>query len=319
MDLNLVRVLDALLQEESVTGAARRLNLTAPAVSRSLNRLRHQIGDPLLVRAGRHLVPTPVAQRLRDPVHDVLAGVYEVLKAAGDPPDEELEAGLVREFTVRAGPDNASGFGPALVELIQQRAPGVRIEFSGDCDDPVAALRDGSVDLVVGGPPIDAGNETLHREILVTDVVVVVARRDGELARRCGDRAPTLDELADLPHVNRSPRSVWHDVLDRQLAAAGLTRRVVATTPGFAAAFALVRRSDYVCLAPLRLTGPMRGGLLATWPTPAVLPELVIEQAWHHRSHTDPEYRWLRARVREAAAATAHDLEVGVKPRSSQV
>jgi len=175
----------------------------------------------------------------------------------------------------------------------------------GDGDDPVAALRDGLIDLALGGPPIESGIETLHREVLFTDTVVVVGRRDGALAFDCGAHTPALVELARHPHVNRSPRSVWHDTFDRRLSDEGLERTVVATTPGFAAAFALVRNGDLLCLAPERLTRPLLGKELSTWAVPISLPDLVIEQCWHHRSHTDPEHRWLRDRVRDAAAAVA--------------
>lgn len=307
-DLNLLPVLDALLQEGSVTGAARRLHLTAPAVSRSLGRLRVLIGDPLFVRAGRNLVPTAVAERLRDPVHDALATVHGVLAAANAPTDAELDATLDRVFAVRTGPDNASGFGPALLAAVRRRAPAVRLAFTGDGDDPTAALRDGVVDLVVGGPPIDQGVEALHREILFTDPIVTVARRDGALARAIADRTPTVADLAAQPHVNRAPRSAWHDQFDRRLAESGRHRHVVATAPGFTAAFALAREGDFVCLAPERLTRPLLGTDLRSWPMPIALPPLVIEQVWHHRRHTDPEHRWLRHRVREAAVATDRDL-----------
>ena len=303
VDLNLLVVLDALLQEGSVSGAARRLHLTPPAVSRSLGRLRVITGDPLLVRAGRNLVPTPVAERMRDRTHDVVAAVYEVLSPSEGPSDQQLEETLDREFTVRAGPDNAAGFGPALFEEIRRRAPRARLILDRDGGDALAALRDGLVDLTLGSHVI-GGTETLHREALLRDTVVVVGRRDGALARACVDRDPTVDDLGGQLHVMRTPRSHWHDPFERILAESGLTYDVVAAAPGFAATFALVRSGDLVCLAPERLTRLMLGDDLRSWPVPSPLPQLVIEQVWHHRSHTDPEHRWLRDRVRAALSPT---------------
>lgn len=303
VDLNLLVVLDALLQEGSVSGAARRLHLTPPAVSRSLGRLRAITGDPLLVRAGRNLVPTPVAERMRDRTHDVVAAVYEVLSPANKPSDRDVEASLNREFRVRTGPDNAAGFGPSLLSELRQRAPQTRLVLDQEGGDALAALRDGLIDLTLGSHVID-GNETLHREALLRDTVVVVGRRDGALARACGDRVPSATELSRQLHVIRSPRSIWHDPFERRLAEEGLEQDVVATAPGFAAAFALVRSGDFVCLAPERLTRPMLGDDLRSWPVSIPLPDLLIEQVWHHRSHTDPEHQWLRDRVRAAVHST---------------
>lgn len=302
VDMNLLAVLDALLQEGSVSGAARRLHLTPPAVSRSLGRLRVITGDPLLVRAGRNLVPTPVAERMRERTHEVVAAVYEVLSPSGEPSDRELEENLDRVFRVRTGPDNAAGFGPALIDEVRRRAPRVRLAFEGDGGDALADLRNGLIDLTLGSP-IAGGNETLHREALLRDAVVVIGRRDGSLARACAHRDPEAVDLSRQLHVIRSPRSVWHDPFERRLAQEGLTHTVAATTPGFAAAFALVRSSDLVCLAPDRLTRPMLGDALRSWKVGIPLPELVIEQVWHHRSHTDPEHRWLRDRVRAAVSS----------------
>ena len=302
VDLNLLVVLDALLQEGSVSGAARRLHLTPPAVSRSLGRLRVITGDPLLVRAGRNLVPTPVAERLRERTHDVVAAVYEVLAPAQAPSDGELEATLHRVFRVRTGPDNAAGFGPALLHEVRHRAPRVRLELEEEGGEAVSALRDGLIDLTLGSHAT-VGTETLHREALLRDTAAVIGRRDGALAAACSGRTPNAGEISSQSHVIRLPRSAWHDAFDRHLAERGLAPNVVATAPGFAAAFALVRSGDLVCLAPDRLTRAMLGDELRSWPTPVPLPDLVIEQVWHHRSHTDPEHRWLRARVRDAVSA----------------
>lgn len=302
VDLNLLVVLDALLQEGSVTGAARRLHLTPPAVSRSLGKLRSITGDDLLVRAGRNLVPTPAAERLRERAHDAVRAAYDVLAPAPAQADADIERTLDRVFTIRTGPDNAIGFGPALLDAVRRRAPKVRVRLVPDGEEAVEALRDGQIDLVLGSP-VPAKTETVHRETLLTDRIVVVARRDGGFARSCGDGGPTPAAIAAHGHVNREPESDWQKPLDRLLAAEGLGREVVATAPGFAATFALVLRGDLICLAPERLTVPFLSPELRTWPCPLPLPELAIEQCWHHRSHTDPEHRWLRDRVREAVTS----------------
>lgn len=301
VDLNLLAVLDALLQEGSVSEAARRLHLTPPAVSRSLSRLRKITGDPLFVRAGRNLVPTPLADELRDRAHDALASALDVLSPAGAPPDDELEAELDRTFVVVTGPDNCVAFGSALLREVS-RAPGVRVHFAGEDVHASVHLRDGGHDLVLGSS-VPESAEGIHREGLLSDDVMVVGRRDGALARSAGDGPLDRAAMAHHGFVNRIPESVWHATFDGQLAQHGLSRSVVTTAPGFEAAFDLARGADLLCLAPDRLTFAMRGADLRTWESPIPLRPLQIEQAWHSRNHRDPAHVWFRARVRAAVKA----------------
>jgi DNA-binding transcriptional LysR family regulator len=301
VDLNLLEVLDALLQEGSVTGAARRLHLTPPAVSRALSRLRATTGDPLLVRAGRSLVPTPAAEGMRAPVHEVLAAAHDLLAPQPVPTDEELERALDGVFTIRAGADAAEAFGPPLLAAVTARAPRVRLRLVGEGEETPDALRDGLVDLDVGAP-LAGDADGLHHEPLGEDTMVVVARRDGALARAVGDAADgelTPGRLAAVRHVNASRRGVLRGPLDDALEARGLRRTTVATAPGFAAACTLVVEADLVCLVPESLTRRLRDPALQTWPPPVPLPAVRVGQTWHRRTHTDPAHRWLRARVRE--------------------
>lgn len=302
VDLNLLEVLDALLQEGSVTGAARRLHLSPPAVSRSLSRLRTATADPLLVRVGRNLTPTAVAVGMRESAHDTLAAARDLLTPHAQPSDADLERDLDAVFTVRTGYDAAEAFGPRLVESIQRRAPGVRLRLLGDVD-PIEALRNGSIDLDIGAP-VDTGTEPVHRQRLVTDTLVIVGRKNGRLAERCGDANPTPEDLAAVPHVTMSRLGVLRHPLDEYLATSGLTRHVVATAPGFPAVILIADRADLVCLAPHGLSKSLRGAKLRSWPVPYDLPTLAIEQLWHQRTHTDPAHRWLRARVCETVRQT---------------
>ncbi|WP_433026046.1 LysR family transcriptional regulator [Actinomycetospora sp. CA-053990] len=295
VDLNLLATLDALLQEGSVTGAAQRLHLSPPAVSRSLARLRRLTGDPLLVRVGRDLVPTPHADRLRERAHAVHAAAQELLAPHG----EVDEAALTATFAVRTGPVAAAALGPALLAAVRRRAPGVRLRLVGEGDESVAALRDGEVNLDVGA----AGDEPeLHHEVLRHDRMVLVGGRDGTLARRTGDGAPTPSMLAEVGHVNATRRGRRTGPLDDALAVHGLARDVVATAPDLTAALALVRAADLVTLAPRWIVESLGADDLVVWEVPTPLPPLVIAQSWHPRTDADPVHRWLRDRVREVVA-----------------
>ena len=145
-DLNLLITLDVLLAEGSVAGAARRLRLSPSAMSRALARLRETTGDPLLVRAGRGLVPTPRAIELRDPVSRLVQDARAVLR-----PVEALDpARLARSFVLRTSEGFVENFGAALIARVGAEAPGVRLRFLPKPDKDSAPLREGLVDLETG-------------------------------------------------------------------------------------------------------------------------------------------------------------------------
>ena len=145
-DLNLLFTLDVLLAEGSVAGAARRLRLSPSAMSRALARLRETTGDPLLVRAGRGLVPTPRAIELRAQVGQLVRDGEAVLR-----PAERLDLKqLVRTFTLRTSEGFVENFGPDLIARVGDEAPGVRLCFVQKSDKDSKPLRDGLVDLETG-------------------------------------------------------------------------------------------------------------------------------------------------------------------------
>src|SRR5471032_2799131 len=145
-DLNLLITLDVLLTEGSVTRAAQRLRLSPSAMSRALARLRETTGDPLLVRAGRGLVPTPRALALREQVSQLVQDAEAVLRPAATLDLSQL----VRTFTLRTSDGFVENFGPALLARIAKEAPGVRLRFVHKPDKASTPLRDGSVDLETG-------------------------------------------------------------------------------------------------------------------------------------------------------------------------
>ena len=147
VDLNLLPALDALLDEGSVTGAARRLGLSASAMSRTLARLRSVTGDPLLVRAGRGLVPTPRAAELRDRVHEL---TREALTVLGPRSDQLDTATLDRTFTIRANEGFVGLFSARLVAAVAEAAPRVHLRFAPKAVKDTRPLREGEIDLEIG-------------------------------------------------------------------------------------------------------------------------------------------------------------------------
>ncbi|HEX8865872.1 MAG TPA: LysR family transcriptional regulator [Lentzea sp.] len=287
MDLNLLRVFDALIQDGSVTAAAERLHLSIPATSRALSRLRREMEDPILVRAGRGLAPTPFALRIAPRVRSLLD------EAAALVNDKDLDvAELRRTFTIRVG----DGVVTALVGAVAAEAPHVVLRFVAEGDESVEVLRDGTVDLDIGaGADSDAD---IRSEVLFAERMVGVVRVDHPLKR------PTLQQLSRYPHVSVSRRGRAHGPLDVALQAQGLQRHVGAVVPFYAAAATLVASTDYIGLIPHRLAEE-HSKVVRWFPIHVDLPEVDVRMHWHARLDADPAQRWLRDVVRRTAKALA--------------
>lgn len=288
-DLNLLVTLDVLLAEGNVARAARRLGLSPSAMSRALARLRRTVGDPLLVRAGRGLVPTPRALALRDRVSQLVQDTEAILRPAEAPDLRQLS----RMFTIRTSDGFVENFGPALLARVAEEAPGVRLRFVQKLDKDSVLLRDGTVDLetaVVGStisPEVRA--QSLFRDRFVGVVRSEHPLTDGEI---------TPSRYAAGRHVSVSRRGVEQGPVDQTLLALGLERNVATVVSGFATALALARASDLIASVPERHTGNLRAGM-HSFPLPFAVPEITISLLWHPRVHADPAHQWLRACVRE--------------------
>lgn len=291
-DLNLLVTLDVLLAEGSVARAARRLRLSPSAMSRALARLRETTGDPLLVRAGRGLVPTPRALELRERVGQLVQDAEAVLR-----PAERLNlAGLVRTFTVRTSEGFVENFGPPLLARISKQAPGVRLRFLSKPDQDIDALRDGTVDLETGVVGKTTGPE-VHAQALFRDRFIGVVRKGHALSKG----RITTARYASGRHVVISRRGIESGPIDEALKALGVERNVTTIVSGFATALALARHCDLIASVPERHTGNLRAGM-HSFPLPVVVPEITVSQLWHPRLHADPAHRWLRGCLREVCA-----------------
>ncbi|MFG2286054.1 LysR family transcriptional regulator [Streptomyces sp. NPDC048595] len=293
VDLNLLTALDALLEEESVTAAADRLGLSGPAMSRALGRIRRTIGDPVLVRAGRTMVPTPRALEIRAEVRRLVEAAHGVLapSAPADP------ARLARTFTLNANDLFVTALGSRLVALAAEEAPQVVLRFLGESYLDVPLLRDGVADLELG--VIDSREPEIRTEELFTDRAVAVVREGHPLTTV----KVTPRRYADAQHLNVTRRGRLTGPVDAALAELGLRRKVIATVPTFAASLMMVRDSDAVGLTgELAAASAIRGLGLRTLPIPFDLPAMTMEMAWHPRHEADAGHIWLRDLTRRAAA-----------------
>jgi DNA-binding transcriptional LysR family regulator len=295
IDLNLLTALDALLSEGSVLGAARRMNLSAPAMSRTLGRIRRAFGDEILVRAGRHMVPTPRALELHGRVHELIEDARLVMRPEGvaDP------STLVRGFTIRASDYVASVLGAPLQAIAAREAPHITLRFADQGKEDLAALREGRVDLDIGvlgniGPEIRV-------QTLLRDRFVAVVRAGHPLLK-----GPlTARRFAAAKHISVSRRGRIGGPIDDALAVQGLSRAVRFVVPGFHTAILVAATSDIVAAVPLAVAATaMRLGLrIRHRDLPVATPPIAIAQAWHPRFDKDAGHRWLRDAVRQAAAA----------------
>jgi DNA-binding transcriptional LysR family regulator len=303
-DLNLLVTLDALLTEGSVAGAGRRLRLSPSAMSRALARLRRTTKDPLLVRAGRGLVPTPRALELRERVGRLVEEAEAVLRPAG-----KVDLGrLVRTFTLRTSEGFVETFGPELIARVAGEAPGVRLRFVQKPIRESAPLRDGSVDLETGVVSETTGPE-VRTQALFRELHIGVVRAGHPLSR--GRITPK--RYAAGGHIAISRRGIEGGPIDDALAAIGLERVCVTMVAGFATALGLARASDLVATVPERHTGGLRDGMFS-FPLPFPTPELTVSMLWHPRMHADPAHVWLRGGVRSVCATRTTDSREGMGP-----
>ncbi|MFF2554134.1 LysR family transcriptional regulator [Nocardia sp. NPDC058058] len=296
LDLNLLAALDALLEEGSVAGAADRLHVTAPAMSRSLGRIRRTTGDQILVRTGRTMTPTPYALAVREQVHELLRQVQGVLA-----PSRELDLEtLDRTFTLRWHDALVALSGPALLTAVRAQAPGVRLRFIAESSIDTPELRRGEVDFAANADRPTAP-EIRSTRVAETRQVIVV-RREHPLTRV---ETVTPERYAAAEHVTVSRRGKLGNILDEALARLDLTRRVVATAPTERAALEFVRGSDLLVTTPESTARSIAADLgLVLLPLPLDLPPARVYLSWHQRYDSDPAHIWLRNLARTALTET---------------
>jgi DNA-binding transcriptional LysR family regulator len=291
-DLNLLVTLDVLLAEGSVARAAHRLQLSPSAMSRALARLRETTGDPLLVRAGRGLVPTPRAIELRERVSQLVQDGEAVLR-----PAETLDLKrLGRNFTLRTSDGFVENFGLDIIARVAKEAPNVQLRFVQKLDKDSALLRDGSVDLETGVVGKMTGPE-VRTQALFEDRFIGVVRKGHKLSRG----KITAARYAACQHILVSRRGLDRGQIDEALERLGLERNIVTIVGGFATALALARATDLIAGVPERHTGNLRRGL-HSFPLPFPAPRMTISMLWHPRLDADPAHRWLRSCVRDVCA-----------------
>lgn len=291
VDLNLLLALDALLTEGSVTGAARRLGLSLSAMSRTLTRLRSAVGDPLLVRAGRGLVPTPRAIQMREHVRELTRNVRTVLS----PKASELDvASLDRMFTIRSSAGFLDLFAAPLIVAIAQAAPRIRLRFVSKPVKDAAPLRDGQIDLEIG--VLGAFAPEVLTRFIFRDRFVGVARAGHPLLAG----PMTVERYAACRHVVVSRKASFTGPVDEALEKLGCAREIAVVVPGHPDALRIAAQSDLIALVPRSCLDSRQWGVvapMASFELPVSTPDITVSAMWHPRLDADPAHRWLRDTV----------------------
>lgn len=301
VDLNLLIALNALLTEHSVTGAARRLNLSVSAMSRTLTRLRTATGDRLLLQAGRTLVRTPYAEQLSQRL-PALIREAEALLSPADPRFEV--ATLEQSFTLRAGDGFIELLGAVLMDRIHRAAPGVQLRFTLKPDWDAQPLREGTIDLEIG--TVRTSAPEMRTRLLFHDRYMGVCRLGHPLLDGNGI---SVERWAACSHVVTTRTGEALSPVYAAVESLGLQRKVLMVVPSYTSAMQLARYSDLLAVVPHSCLGnsfmpnhATENGLQC-FELPVPTPAFNVSAIWHPRLDQDPAHRWLRAEVLEICSA----------------
>lgn len=304
--MGLLVSLDALLQEGSVTGAARRVGLSTPAMSHALARVRERLRDPILVRSGRGMLLTPRAAALKDQVH----GIVTEARRALAPERPFVASELARTFVVHASDYVLTILGTSVDRILREEAPKACVRFVPNTPDDPALLRDQGSDLAVGIYG-DLPQETRSRQLLTDRFICVVRRGHPQAKKRF-----TLEQFVSTPHIQVAPRGKPGGYIDDVLAERGLSRTVARAVPYFVTALQLAAATDYVLTISERIATKFADPLeLTLLEVPVKLRPYALSLVWHPRFDGDAAHRFLREVFLRAAAEAAGDRHEGPRTR----
>lgn len=301
LDLNLIRVFDALMQEKSVTRAGDRIGLSQPAVSSALNRLRYALGDQLFVRRGNEMIATPRAEELAGLARSALTQVERMLHAG-----RTLDlARLERTFTLMGADFFSTLFMPELTRRVIAQAPGVRLRLLDSAHGDVARLlQDDAIDMALERP-LDVPDWISSVTLFHSPFVLVAAADNAALEELSeGDTIP-IDLYCTLPHVLRSIDGSMSGMVDEALAVTGRKRLVMLALPHFHAVALAVAANNHIAAVPVQFAEAVKVQLgLKVYETPFPVPPPEVKLYWHARHEGETAHQWMR----HQAIATCHAL-----------
>ncbi|CAI3933905.1 LysR family transcriptional regulator [Commensalibacter papalotli (ex Botero et al. 2024)] len=284
LDFNLLKVMNALLDERNVTRAARTLSLTQPAVSIMLGRLREQFKDPLFIRAPHGVVPTDRALSLAEPIKKILSDIHMLMQPAQfNPVDMEMT------FNIAANDNDMLVTGVPFVMALKQQAPHVNVAFlSYHQLDVQLMLERGELDVLLTSP--ENISDFLYQRVLYQERYVCVMRKDHPLVSL---GKISLENFCAYEHVLVSHHGgQFCGVTDEALKQLGLSRKVALSVTSFLLLPCVLEKSDFIAVAPERVVKNFKNIILID--PPIEVKGYTKIMAWHERNHKDPRQQWLR-------------------------
>ncbi|OUS24311.1 LysR family transcriptional regulator [Gammaproteobacteria bacterium 45_16_T64] len=283
-DLNLIVIFDAIMKEHSITAAAERLAMTQPSVSNAVSRMRHAWKDPLFVKDGRGVRPTPYALKLWQDVAQSLNCISEAVAPSEFDPSESSA-----RFRIALTDGTLSLVWPELRKIIEQEAPGVDIHAVPYKADGEPLLLNADVDMVFDYYPGTC--DQIRTQGMFDNHFVCVMNVDHPLA----EKNLSLKRFVNAEHVLVSLSGDASGIVDSELAALGMSRRIAVTVNSFGSAVNLVKQSQLISAMPYPIVAQCHAAkALVVKPLPVVVPPARITMAWHCRDDRSPRVGWLR-------------------------
>jgi DNA-binding transcriptional LysR family regulator len=291
-DLNLLVAFDLLMEEKNVSRAAERMFITQSAMSYTLQRLRQQLNDPLLVKTPAGMRPTDHAQRLIEPIKAILRDVKRLINARQEFDPAESR----RRFIIAATDYMEILVVPGLVERVTLSAPGIDIHVKRtELPFPEHDLEQNDLDVVLGFDAVLKPPSDLIREKLFDDRMTCVVSQSHPIER---SRNLSLDEYVSMKHMLISRTGERIGVIDEWLAERGLSRRIALIVPHFLSAPFIVAKTELLLSLPERIARRWIGlAPLIMLPVPVELPSYDLVMIWHPLRENDPAHRWLRQQI----------------------
>lgn len=289
LDLNLLLVFKAVYAERSISKAAKKLNLSQPAVSNALNRLRRNLDDPLFTRTPHAMVPTSRAKTLAGPIHKAL----ELLEAGMFDRDPFDCAESDRRFVVAVEDYGETVLLPALLSRLTRIAPHLKIVVRPEPGGELAqSMTEGKVDLSLDY--FVQRDSAFRNECVLVDSLLTLSRRDHP---GVGDKL-SLEQYLAIRHVALIPRAGSMPMIDLALAKRGLRRDVAVNVPHFLSMPNIVKSTDLLCTLPTRMALIyVENFQLRKHAVPLRVPNFPIYLTWHRSADDDPAHQWLREEI----------------------
>jgi len=291
-DLNLLHAFKLLMEERSVSRAAKKMFISQPAMSHILQRLRNQLDDPLLVKTTAGMQPTVRAEELLEPVKTVLNEIQQLIRSPG----KFSPMSSQRRFLIATSDYVEFTLLPRFIELINKSGPNIEIHVRQPINNQqITSIYEEDIDIVIGFDAVLKLPSYFRREKLFSDKIVCITRQEHQSI--IGNEV-SFEQFISSRHMLISPTGTGKGLIDDYLAARGMARKISLVIPNFLAAPWILANTDLLLSLPLRIAQQfIRLAPLKILPIPIDLPIYNLVMIWHPRQEKEPDHQWLRSEI----------------------